>query len=168
MHGVTTAPAAFRGLDQYGALFRAGDGELFTFTRRATGTGAISYSCESLTEILRRLHLQAGIEGGNASAARCTLAVTLHRKRPLGGVTMTAATITSKGQVTIPLDVRNQLGLQSGDRIEFSFNEATGRYEVYPATRSLASLKGIVRKPAKPVSIEDMNRAIAEQGASAR
>jgi antitoxin PrlF len=70
---------------------------------------------------------------------------------------MTAATLTSKGQVTIPVDVRNQLGLQSGDR-----------YEVYPATRSLASLKGIVKKPAKPVSIEDMNRAIAGQGASAR
>lgn len=81
---------------------------------------------------------------------------------------MPSATITSKGQVTIPVDVRNQLGLESGDRIEFSFNEDTGRYEVYPATRSLASLKGIVKKPGKPVSIEDMNRAIAEQGASAR
>lgn len=81
---------------------------------------------------------------------------------------MTAATITSKGQVTIPVDVRNHLGLESGDRIEFSFNEVTGRYEVYPVTRSLASLKGIVKKPAKPVSIEDMNQAIAEQGASAR
>ncbi|WP_296658761.1 AbrB/MazE/SpoVT family DNA-binding domain-containing protein [Paraburkholderia sp.] len=81
---------------------------------------------------------------------------------------MTAATITSKGQVTIPVDVRNHLGLESGDRIEFSFSEATGRYEIYPVTRSLASLKGIVKKPAKPVSIEDMNQAIAEQGASAR
>ncbi|MFM0053486.1 AbrB/MazE/SpoVT family DNA-binding domain-containing protein [Caballeronia grimmiae] len=81
---------------------------------------------------------------------------------------MTAATITSKGQVTIPVDVRNRLGLESGDRIEFSFNEATGRYEVYPATRLLTSLKGIVKKPAKAVSIDDMNQAIAEQGASAR
>ncbi|WP_345816690.1 AbrB/MazE/SpoVT family DNA-binding domain-containing protein (plasmid) [Paraburkholderia sp. PREW-6R] len=81
---------------------------------------------------------------------------------------MTAATITSKGQVTIPVDVRNHLGLESGDRIEFSFNETTGRYEVYPATRSLALLKGVVKKPANPVSIEDMNLAIAEQGASAR
>jgi antitoxin PrlF len=81
---------------------------------------------------------------------------------------MTTATITSKGQVTIPVDVRNQLGLESGDRIEFSFNEATGRYEVYPVTRPLTSLKGIVKKPANPVSIEDMNRAVAEQGAAAR
>ncbi|WP_429488452.1 AbrB/MazE/SpoVT family DNA-binding domain-containing protein [Paraburkholderia sp. RAU6.4a] len=68
----------------------------------------------------------------------------------------------------MPVDVRNQLGLEAGDRLGFSFNEATGRYEVYPATQSLASLKGIVKKPAKPVSIEDMNRAIAEQGALAR
>ncbi|WDD91328.1 AbrB/MazE/SpoVT family DNA-binding domain-containing protein [Burkholderia sp. FERM BP-3421] len=81
---------------------------------------------------------------------------------------MTKATITSKGQVTIPVDVRNELGLESGDRVEFSLNEATGRYEVYPVTRSLAALKGIVKKPAKAVSIDDMNRAIADQGASAR
>jgi bifunctional DNA-binding transcriptional regulator/antitoxin component of YhaV-PrlF toxin-antitoxin module len=66
------------------------------------------------------------------------------------------------------VDVRKQLGLQTGDRIEFSFNEATGRYEIYPVTRSLVSLKGIVKKPVKPVSIEDMNRAIAKQRASAR
>lgn len=79
---------------------------------------------------------------------------------------MLATTITSKGQVTIPVEVRNRLGLQTGDRIEFSFNEATGRYEVYPATRSLVSLKGIVKKPAKPVAIEDMNGIIAEQGTS--
>ncbi|WP_429500877.1 AbrB/MazE/SpoVT family DNA-binding domain-containing protein (plasmid) [Robbsia andropogonis] len=81
---------------------------------------------------------------------------------------MTTATLTSKGQVTIPVDVRNQLGLESGDRIEFSFNEATGRYELYPATRSLVSLKGVVRKPMKSVSIEDMSRAVAERGAYAR
>ncbi|WP_429500665.1 AbrB/MazE/SpoVT family DNA-binding domain-containing protein (plasmid) [Robbsia andropogonis] len=81
---------------------------------------------------------------------------------------MSTATLTSKGQVTIPVDVRNQLGLESGDRIEFCFNEATGRYEVYPATRSLVSLKGVVRKPTKTVSIDDMNQAIAKRAASAR
>ncbi|KAA1003449.1 site-specific integrase [Paraburkholderia panacisoli] len=79
-HGVTTTPAAYRGLDQHGPLFRAADGEPFTFTRRVTGSGAISYSCETLTEIVRRLHQQAGIEGGNASAARRTFAVNLHRQ----------------------------------------------------------------------------------------
>ncbi len=81
---------------------------------------------------------------------------------------MASATVTSKGQVTIPVDVRTHLGLSTGDRIEFILNEETGRYEVVPATRSVTALKGIIRKPAKPVSIEDMNAAIAEQGASAR
>lgn len=81
---------------------------------------------------------------------------------------MASATVTSKGQVTIPVDVRTQLGLSAGDRIEFILNETTGRYEVVPATRSVTALKGIIRKPAKPVSIEEMNATIAEQGASAR
>jgi antitoxin PrlF len=84
------------------------------------------------------------------------------------GGKMASATVTSKGQVTIPVEVRNLLGLSTGDRIEFVLNEETGRYEVVPATRSVTALKGIIRKPAKPVSIEDMNAAIAEQGASAR
>ncbi|MEX3859407.1 tyrosine-type recombinase/integrase [Paraburkholderia sp. BR10923] len=76
---VSTRPAAYRGLDPNSPLFLAGDGEPFAFTRRVTGTGAISYSCETLTEIMRRLHQQAGIEHGNASAARRTFAVRLHR-----------------------------------------------------------------------------------------
>ncbi|WP_206958124.1 site-specific integrase [Trinickia acidisoli] len=78
-HGVTARRAAFRGLDQDGPLFFTGDGAPFVFTKRVTGTGAVSYSCESLTEIVRRLHQQAGIENGNASAARRTFAVRLHR-----------------------------------------------------------------------------------------
>ena len=81
---------------------------------------------------------------------------------------MASATMTSKGQVTIPVDVRTHLGLSTGDRIEFVFNEQTGRYEMVPPTRSVTALKGIVRQPAKPVSIDDMSAAIAEQGAAAR
>ena len=78
-HGITTAPAEYRGLDPHGPLFLTGEGEPFAFTRRITPAGAVSYSCESLTEIVRRLHQQAGIEHGNASAARRTFAVRLHR-----------------------------------------------------------------------------------------
>jgi bifunctional DNA-binding transcriptional regulator/antitoxin component of YhaV-PrlF toxin-antitoxin module len=66
------------------------------------------------------------------------------------------------------VDVRTHLGLSTGDRIEFVFNEQTGRYEIVPATCSVTALKGIVRKPAKPVLLDDMNAAIAEQGAAAR
>ena len=78
-HGVTTTPAAYRGTDHNGPLFLTGDGEPFAFTRRVTANGAVSYSCEVLAEIVRRLHQQAGIEHGNASAARRSFAVRLHR-----------------------------------------------------------------------------------------
>lgn len=78
---------------------------------------------------------------------------------------MVTATITSKGQITIPAKVRSELGLEAGDRIEFVRNEKTGNYEVLPATLSVQALKGIVPKPKVPVSIADMNEAIAKRGA---
>ncbi|MGH8778370.1 AbrB/MazE/SpoVT family DNA-binding domain-containing protein [Paraburkholderia sp.] len=79
---------------------------------------------------------------------------------------MASATMTSRGRVTVPLHIRNLLGLATGDRVEFVLNEETGRYEVVPVTHSVTALKGIIRKPAKPVSIGDMNTAIGGQEAS--
>jgi antitoxin PrlF len=81
---------------------------------------------------------------------------------------MASSTITSKGQITIPIEVRTELGVGTGDRIEFVFNKATGHYEVIPATVSIQSLRGILPKRKKPVTIAEMNEAIAERGASAR
>ncbi|MBB6580932.1 site-specific integrase [Ralstonia solanacearum] len=79
-HGITTSPAAYHGLEHQSPLFLTGEGAPFAFTRRVTAAGAISYSCESLAEIFRRLHQQAGITCGNASSARRTFAITLHRQ----------------------------------------------------------------------------------------
>lgn len=76
---------------------------------------------------------------------------------------MTTATLTSKGQVTIPADIRQRLGLESGDRIEFV--EIDGGYAIKPAIDDVRSLKGLLRRPAKPVSIEDMNDTIRARGA---
>jgi len=73
-------PDRFRGLDPASALFLAVDGKPFTFTRRVTPAGKESYSCESLTQIIRRLHTQAGVEGGSSLSARRTFGVRLHRK----------------------------------------------------------------------------------------
>lgn len=73
-------PSLYRGLDPDSPLFLAVDGEPFTFTRRVTPAGAVSYSCESLTQILRRLHTQSGIEAGSALSARRTFAIRLARK----------------------------------------------------------------------------------------
>lgn len=80
---------------------------------------------------------------------------------------MTTAIMTSKGQITIPVAVRNALGVASGDRVEF-VQVQPDRFELVVATRSVTELKGIVRQPMNPVSIEDMNAAIAAQGAKAR
>lgn len=79
---------------------------------------------------------------------------------------MSTATLTSKGQITIPADVRRQLNVQTGDRIEFVQIEP-GRFEIVAATRSVRELKGMFGKPARTVSIEEMNLTIAERGASA-
>ena len=72
---------------------------------------------------------------------------------------MTTAVDTSKGQITIPKPVRDGLGVESGDRVEFVELER-GVYTVVAATRDIRDLKGVIPKPAKPVSVEDMNKAV--------
>ena len=80
---------------------------------------------------------------------------------------MSTATITSKGQITIPAIVRNTLGVEAGDRVEFIEVEP-GRFELVAATESVTALKGLVRKPAAPITIAAMNEAIATRGAKAK
>lgn len=75
---------------------------------------------------------------------------------------MATATLSSKGQVTIPAAVRRALGVDVGDRIEF-IETTPGRFEVVAATLPVTALKGLVDKPAKPVSIDAMNAAIRER-----
>ena len=80
---------------------------------------------------------------------------------------MTTATLTSKGQITIPANVRQDLKVDAGDRVEFILI-APGRYEFVAATQSVTELKGMFGKPTKKISIDDMNNAIAQRGAAAR
>lgn len=80
---------------------------------------------------------------------------------------MPTATLTSKGQITIPAAVRAALGVAAGDRVDFIQLES-GRFELVAATRPVTALKGLVRPPEKAVSIDDMNAAIAAQGAKAK
>jgi AbrB family looped-hinge helix DNA binding protein len=80
---------------------------------------------------------------------------------------MSTATVTSKGQITIPSEVRKALHVRAGDRIEFVEVEQ-GRFEVIAATRSVRELEGMFGKPKRRVSIEEMNQAIARAGASAK
>jgi AbrB family looped-hinge helix DNA binding protein len=79
---------------------------------------------------------------------------------------MATATLTTKGQITIPVAVREALGVAEGDRVEF-VEVASGRFEVIAATRSITALKGLFGKPARSVSVEEMNEVIARHGAAA-
>ena len=80
---------------------------------------------------------------------------------------MPTATLTSKGQTTIPAEVRNDLKVDAGDRIEFVLI-APGRDEIVAATIEVTALKGMIGPAKKIVSIESMNAAIAKRGAAAR
>jgi antitoxin PrlF len=76
---------------------------------------------------------------------------------------MARATITSKGQITIPKEVRERLGLKTGDRIEI-YVEPDGR-AVIERTLKLEELAGILPRPSKALSVEEINQAIAEAAA---
>jgi antitoxin PrlF len=81
---------------------------------------------------------------------------------------MATATVTSKGQITIPAQVRAALGVDSGDRIEF-VEVGKGEFNIVAATRSVKELKGLFRgRRSKPVSIEEMNAGIAKGASRSR
>jgi hypothetical protein len=58
------------------------------------------------------------------------------------------------------------LNVQTGDRVEF-VQVQPGRFELVAATRSVRELKGMFGKPARSLTVEDMNRVVAEEGARA-
>ncbi len=72
------------------------------------------------------------------------------------------ATVTAKGQITVPKPVRDRLKLRPGDRVEF-FLRDDGTVEFAPVTNPVKSLKGILPRPARSVSLEDMDRAIRQR-----
>jgi len=73
------------------------------------------------------------------------------------------ATLTSKGQLTIPKEVRRRLNLKAGDRLKFIINEKGG-IEILPVRVSVKDLEGILPVLEKPVSLEEMEEAILEEG----
>ncbi len=75
---------------------------------------------------------------------------------------MAQATVTSKGQVTIPKEIRDQLGVRVGDRLLFTLaGNGTVTMEVDREER-LTRMFGMLRhlKKRSPVSIQDMNKAV--------
>lgn len=75
--------------------------------------------------------------------------------------TMPVSTITSKGQTTIPKEIRDLLRLAAGDRVEFIV-EGKNRIVLRPASADIKELSGMLHDPSRaPVSLEEMDSAIA-------
>jgi AbrB family looped-hinge helix DNA binding protein len=80
---------------------------------------------------------------------------------------MPLATLTSKGQVTIPALVREKLGLKTGDQVNFVLTP-DGGVTLTPRRTKFEDLCGILRKPGKrPVSVREMDEGI-ERAVAAR
>lgn len=74
---------------------------------------------------------------------------------------MPAATLTTKGQITIPKIVRDRLELRAGDEVEFTI-DADDRVTLRAARVDVGALRGFLRRDGRAaVSLEDMDAAIA-------
>lgn len=80
------------------------------------------------------------------------------------GVTMYISTVTSKGQTTIPKNIRKKLNLITGDNIEYYVNNDNS-VTLYSSDLDITHLYGLMRKTDKNISIEDMNKAILRRRA---
>jgi antitoxin PrlF len=77
---------------------------------------------------------------------------------------MPTAKLTSKGQITVPKEVREALGVDVGDRLAFRISE-DGTVQVRAETVDLRSLRGSVRSRVKKMTVAAMNRAIRRHAA---
>lgn len=81
---------------------------------------------------------------------------------------MATATLTSKGQITLPKTVRERLRVDTGDQVDFVVNDR-GDVVVRAATLDVTELKGLLKRSrARPVTVEEMNAAIARVHARKR
>lgn len=74
---------------------------------------------------------------------------------------MATATMTSKGQVTIPAAIRKKLRLHAGSKIDFVENKA-GDTVIRAKTGDIRKLYGFLKYDGPPLSIEEMNEAVAQ------
>ena len=83
---------------------------------------------------------------------------------------MHSATMTSKGQMTVPKPIRDRLRLAAGDQVDFVINER-GEIVVRAATSDVRELKGLLRSGRSgkaAVRLEDMEKAILNAHARTR
>ena len=77
---------------------------------------------------------------------------------------MPTATLTSKGQITIPAEIRKALDLKAGDKIDI-FEVEKGRFAFTARNKSIRDLEGCVPKLDYVPTIEELNEAVATAAA---
>jgi antitoxin PrlF len=77
---------------------------------------------------------------------------------------MSTATVTSKGQTTIPKDIREKLGLKPGDRIHF-VTLPDGTVRLTAQNLPITALKGMLPRPKRAVTVKEMNEAVGKAAA---
>jgi antitoxin PrlF len=81
---------------------------------------------------------------------------------------MAKARLTSKGQITIPKQVRERLNLRTGDRVEFTI-EGEDRVVLRPARGRVLDLEGSLHRPGSAaVALDELDRVIRRRGAGER
>ncbi len=75
---------------------------------------------------------------------------------------MPAATITSKGQITLPKAVRDHLQLETGQRVEFLIGD-DGTVTVWPVTADVTSLKSVLPPPKRTLTLDEIDQVIRER-----
>jgi AbrB family looped-hinge helix DNA binding protein len=77
---------------------------------------------------------------------------------------MPSATMTTKGQITVPVEIRRAMKLEAGDRVDFLLRE-DGVVEMRPGSVDLRSLIGCLDSRGHSATLDDMERAIADEAA---
>lgn len=73
---------------------------------------------------------------------------------------MPHSTLSTKGQLVVPKEVRDFLRVRPGDRIDFVVRD-DGQVTIRPAVVDIHELRGLLHAPGRaPVSVEEMNRAV--------
>lgn len=71
------------------------------------------------------------------------------------------ATLTSKGQITLPKEIRDTFGLEAGDEVRFIIMD-DGKVFLIPPKIPITALRGIIPKPERALTLEEMDEAIAK------
>jgi len=70
------------------------------------------------------------------------------------------ATLTSKGQMTLPSAVRARLGLEAGDRLLVTVQDDDTIILKRPPSAGIKSLRGLLPKPGRALTVEQMDAGV--------